>query len=185
MNIYTKTGDRGTTSIIGGEIVSKSAIRVSAYGTIDELNSYVGLIISQLQHDIDLKHDLIEVQQVLFDCGTDMATPTSQKGYRTEQGVTPWLESKIDYYLRHPPKLTEFILPGGTVVASQLHIARTITRRAEREVVATSLTGEINPDVLKVLNRLSDYFYAAARLINYREGRKDINYRRNSQVFYN
>lgn len=183
--IYTKTGDKGETSIIGGEIVKKNANRVEAYGTIDELNSFIGVIVSHMKSNIDVKKDLSEIQQILFDCGTDMATPDGSKGYRTTKESTEWLEKCIDKYLVSPPKITEFIIPGGDVIASELHFARTIARRAERVIVATSLEGEINDETLKFLNRLSDYFFAAARLINFRENRVDVSYRRNSQVFYN
>ncbi|MGO3732687.1 MAG: cob(I)yrinic acid a,c-diamide adenosyltransferase [Vagococcus sp.] len=185
MKIYTKTGDKGNTSIIGGEKVKKCSERVVAYGTTDELNSYIGVIVSQMKTSQDIKKDLQEIQQILFDCGTDMATPNSTKGYRTTASSTEWLEGCIDKYLESPPQITEFIIPGGDVIASHLHVARTIARRAERHVVATSLEGEINEEVLKFLNRLSDYFFAAARLVNYREGRPDVSYRRNSKVFYN
>lgn len=185
MKIYTKTGDKGQTSIIGGEKVMKCSDRVVAYGTIDELNSYVGVIISQMKSSPDMKKDLVEIQQILFDCGTDMATPNSSKGYRTDAESTTWLEECVDKYLASPPLLKEFILPGGDPIAAQLHMARTIARRAERLVVATAMGEEINEEVLKFLNRLSDYFFAAARLINFREGRSDVSYRRNSQVFYN
>ncbi|MGX7025193.1 cob(I)yrinic acid a,c-diamide adenosyltransferase [Vagococcus hydrophili] len=183
--IYTKTGDKGETSIIGGEKVAKCSNRVESYGTIDELNSFIGIIVSHMKNSQDVKKDLAEIQQILFDCGTDMATPNSTKGYRTAETSTKWLEECIDKYLISPPPITEFIIPGGDPVASELHFARTIARRAERIVVATSLEAEINAEVLKFLNRLSDYFFAAARLINYRENRPDVSYRRNSQVFYN
>lgn len=184
MKIYTKTGDKGETSIIGGEKVKKNANIVSAYGTIDELNSFLGMIISQMKNNPDLKKDLLEIQQDLFDCGTDMATPNSSKGYRTKAEPTAWLERLIDKYLLNVPQIKEFILPGGDLIASQLHFARTIARRAERYIVATAEEGEINPNVLIYLNRLSDYLFAAARLVNYREGRQEISYRRDSQVFY-
>lgn len=183
--IYTKTGDKGETSIIGGEKVKKCSNRVEAYGTIDELNSFIGVIISHMKGNIDVKKDLAEIQQILFDCGTDMATPNNSKGYRTSKESTEWLEICIDKYLVSPPQITEFIIPGGDPVASELHLARTIARRAERIVVATSLEGEINSEALKFLNRLSDYFFAAARLVNFRENRVDVSYRRNSQVFFN
>ncbi|WP_086313470.1 ATP:cob(I)alamin adenosyltransferase [Enterococcus sp. 7F3_DIV0205] len=184
MKIYTKTGDKGQTSIIGGEKRSKGSERVEAYGTIDELNSMIGYIISQMQHYREIKKELEEIQQVLFDCGTDLATPNSTKGYRTSNQPTIWLEERIDRYADVPPELTEFILPGGCPIASLLHMARTVARRAERCVVRVQESEEINIDALIFLNRLSDYFYAVARFINFREGREDINYRRNGQIFH-
>jgi cob(I)alamin adenosyltransferase len=184
MKLYTKTGDKGQTSIIGGEQRSKASDRVEAYGTIDELNSMIGYIISQMQTYREIKKELEEIQQILFDCGTDLATPTSAKGYRTDQLSTEWLEKKIDKYAEVPPALTEFILPGGCPVASLLHMARTIARRAERGVVRVQETEEININALIFLNRLSDYFYAVARFINFREGRADVSYRRNAHIFH-
>ncbi|MBP2100632.1 cob(I)yrinic acid a,c-diamide adenosyltransferase [Enterococcus rivorum] len=185
MKIYTKTGDKGQTSIIGGEKRSKASDRVEAYGTIDELNSLVGYIISQMQTYREIKKELEEIQHTLFDCGTDMATPNSTKGYRTTAESVEWLEQKIDKYADVPPELQEFILPGGCGIASLLHMARTVARRAERCVVRVRDSEEINLEALIFLNRLSDYFYAIARFINFREGREDISYRRNGKVFYN
>lgn len=184
MKLYTKTGDKGQTKIIGGETRSKASDRVEAYGTIDELNSFLGYTISQMQTYREIKKELEEIQQILFDCGTDLATPTSAKGYRTKPASTLWLEEKIDKYAEVPPALTEFILPGGCPVASLLHMARTVARRAERCVVRVQEQEEINLEALIFLNRLSDYFYAVARFINFREGREDIRYRRNTQVFH-
>ncbi|MET3564259.1 cob(I)alamin adenosyltransferase [Enterococcus rotai] len=184
MNIYTKTGDKGQTSIIGGEKRSKASERVEAYGTIDELNSLLGCVISQMQLYREIKKELEEIQQILFDCGTDLATPNCSKGYRTSHESTEWLEQRIDKYADIPPVLTEFILPGGCPIASSLHLARTVARRAERSVVRVQETEEINIEVLIFLNRLSDYLYVVARLINFREGREDINYRRNGKVFH-
>lgn len=184
MKIYTKTGDKGQTSIIGGEKRSKASARVEAYGTIDELNSLVGYIISQMQTYREIKKELEEIQQILFDCGTDLATPNSSQGYRTQEESVTWLEERIDKYVAVPPELTEFILPGGCPIASLLHLARTVARRGERCVVLVQESEEINPEALIFLNRLSDYFYATARFINFREGRDDISYRRNGRVFY-
>lgn len=184
MKLYTKTGDKGQTSIIGGEKRSKASERVEAYGTIDELNSLIGYLLSQMQTYREIQKELKEIQQILFDCGTDLATPNSSKGYRTTAEMTLWLEERIDKYGSIPPKLKEFILPGGCPVASLLHMARTVARRAERCVVRVQQEEEINGEALIFLNRLSDYFYAVARLINYREGQLDVSYRRNSQIFY-
>ena len=184
MKIYNRTGDRGQTSIIGGEKRSKSSERVESYGTIDELNSLIGYVVSLMKTYPETKKELLEIQQLLFDCGTDMATPNSSKGYRMTSESATWLEERIDKYLEVLPKLKEFILPGGSPLASLLHLVRTVARRAERSIVLVQETEEINVDVLIFLNRLSDYFYASARFINFREGKEDVSYRRNSQVFY-
>lgn len=133
----------------------------------------------------EIQKELKETQQILFDCGTDLATPNSSKGYRTTAEMTVWLEERIDKYSSIPPELKEFILPDGCPIASLLLMARTAARRVERCVVRVQEEEEINCEALIFLNRLSDYFYAVARLINYREGRPDISYRRHGQIFYN
>ncbi len=185
MKVYTKTGDKGKTSIIGGEKVSKAAARVEAYGTIDEVNAFTGYVISQMQHYQEIKKELTEIQQALFDCGTDLATPNDSKGYRATAESIVWLEQKIDRYADVPPQIEEFILPGGCEVASLLHVARTITRRAERCVVQVQETEAVSEHALIFLNRLSDYFYVVARYINFREGRTEPSYRRQGKIFHN
>ena len=186
MKIYTKTGDKGMTRLIGGAHVSKDSNRVAAYGTLDELNSLIGYIVSQMGEvdNQDIKADLLEIQQYLFDCGTDLATPDGIRDYRLTKEPTKWLEDRIDIYTEIPPKIEEFILPGGTPIASQSHMARTVTRRGERSIVSVSWTAEINQHVLKFTNRLSDYFFAAARVANFRSGCKDVSYIRSGKVFH-
>lgn len=184
MKLYTKTGDRGQTAIIGGAKLSKSSERVEAYGTIDELNSLLGYSISQMDCYNELKKELQNIQQILFDCGTDMATPNDSKGFRMDKEATTWLEGKIDRYADVPPKLTEFIIPGGCPLASLFHVVRTVVRRAERTVVCVREVDNINDNVLIFLNRLSDYMYVIARYVNFREGRKEVSYKRNKQVFF-
>lgn len=184
MKLYTKTGDKGLTRIIGGGKVRKNALRVAAYGDVDELTSYVGLIISEIAAYPDLKTQLIEIQQILFDCGTDLATPDDSRGYRTKSEYTAWLEVQIDRYADVPPALTEFILPGGDPIAAKLHYGRTVARRVERQVVALQEVEAINQDVLIFLNRLSDYLYAIARYVNFKAGVTETNYRRNKRIFH-
>ncbi|OFI49917.1 ATP:cob(I)alamin adenosyltransferase [Floricoccus tropicus] len=184
MKIYTKSGDKGTTSIIGGERVRKDSPRVSAYGSVDEFNSYIGVILSDMPYYRDVRAELEEIQQILFDCGTDLATPNASRGYRMSETYTRWLEKRIDYYSENTPEITEFILPGGSPLAAKLHYARAMVRRVEREVVSLQNLSEINDEVVKFLNRLSDYFYALARYVNNRDGKKDISYRRNIKVFH-
>ena len=184
MKLYTKTGDKGMTSIIGGEKRRKSSLRVTAYGSVDELNSYLGVIISEMIVYREIKKEVQEIQQQLFDCGTDLATPNGSQGYRMEEKGTLWLEQQIDRYASVPPDLEEFILPGGVPIAAKFHYARALARRVEREVVALQEQEEINDEVVRFLNRLSDYFYAVARLINFREGKEDISYRRNKKIFH-
>jgi cob(I)alamin adenosyltransferase len=170
MNIYTKTGDKGQTSLIGGR-VNKDDIRVEAYGTIDELNGFVGQAIYQLDETTlkDVKEELVTIQHELFDCGSDLAFAKD--------------DQCIDVYMSEAPAIERFILPGGTPAATTLHICRTITRRAERLVVGVQREHKINAAVLQYLNRLSDYFFAAARIANAREHVQDVEYIRSAKVF--
>lgn len=188
MKIYTKTGDKGQTRIIGNDVLYKSAPRINSYGTVDELNSLVGVVIVNLSAKTSvLKDELEEIQQLLFDCGTDLAiSPTDKKHefiFKDDNGATDWLEKKIDTYTEKTPKIQKFILPGGSKTAANLHMARTVTRRAEREIVGLMQTEPINDDVLKFINRLSDYFFAAARYSNVLDGLDDIQYRNSKPVF--
>ncbi|TYR80880.1 cob(I)yrinic acid a,c-diamide adenosyltransferase [Priestia megaterium] len=184
MNIYTKTGDKGQTSLIGGR-VNKDDIRVEAYGTIDELNSFVGQAIYQLDEKIlkDVKEELINIQHELFDCGSDLAFARDDHPYKVGNEMIIKLEERIDAYMSEASPIERFILPGGTPAAATLHICRTITRRAERLVVAGQREHKMNEAVLKYLNRLSDYFFAAARIANGREQVQDVEYIRSAKVF--
>ncbi|MQS76335.1 cob(I)yrinic acid a,c-diamide adenosyltransferase [Companilactobacillus halodurans] len=188
MKIYTRTGDKGKTRIIGNDVLYKSATRINSYGTIDELNSLVGVIIANLSTKTAVLHDeLEEIQQLLFDCGTDLAISAKDTKhefiFKDDNGAVDWLEKKIDEYSDKVPVTKKFILPGGSKTASNLHLARTVTRRAEREIVKLMQEEPINEAVLKFINRLSDYFFAAARYSNVLEGVKDIQYRNSKPVF--
>ncbi|MBU8689101.1 cob(I)yrinic acid a,c-diamide adenosyltransferase [Priestia megaterium] len=184
MNIYTKTGDKGQTSLIGGR-VNKDDIRVEAYGTIDELNGFVGQAIYQLDETIlkDVKDELVTIQHELFDCGSDLAFAKDDHPYKVTNDMISVLEKRIDVYMSEAPPIERFILPGGTPTATTLHICRTITRRAERLVVGVQREHKINVAVLQYLNRLSDYFFAAARIANARENVQDVEYIRSAKVF--
>lgn len=188
MKIYTKTGDHGQTRIIGKQIVNKDDARVNAYGTVDELNSWVGYIISTLSSKTTaLTEELTEIQQLLFDAGTDLATPKDDERhhfiFEHEGKATAFLEQKIDAYTEKVPPVKKFILPGGSQTAARLHVARTITRRAERLIVSLQSQNPINQDVLVFINRLSDYFFAAARYANMLDGQTDVLYRNSKPVF--
>lgn len=184
MQIYTRTGDKGYTRIVGGAQLAKDADRVNAYGTVDELNSIIGMAVSLPETKPALKEELMLIQQYLFDCGNDLATPHGKKPYRISKKETLWLESRIDEYAGIPPTVESFILPGGTQLASKLHFARTVARRAEREIVTFQWTNDMNHDVLKFLNRLSDYFFAIARVINAEANVTDVMYERSGRVFH-
>jgi cob(I)alamin adenosyltransferase len=185
MRIYTRTGDQGKTSIIGGR-VDKDDIRVEAYGTVDEVNCFVGQAMVELDPEIfaDVLADLEKIQHELFDCGGDLANVSERREVKLQQGSIDYLESRIDEFTAEAPELERFILPGGTKPAASIHIARTVTRRAERLVVKLSKTDRKPPEIAqKFLNRLSDYFFALARVINCRLNVKDVEYVRSAIVF--
>ena len=186
MQIYTRSGDHGTTRIIGGRSVHKDSQQVEAYGTVDELNSIIGMIVALEETPNDMKEELMLIQQYLFDCGNDLATPEKHDKYpyRTNADLVTWLESRIDEYAPIPPTVESFILPGGTQLAAQLHFARTVTRRAERRIVSLQQEQTINQHVLKFINRLSDYFFALARVANSQAGVEDVLYERSGRVFH-
>jgi cob(I)alamin adenosyltransferase len=189
MKIYTKTGDKGETGLIDGNRVSKANPRIVAYGTVDELNSNIGLAISflKLKHK-DLFLDLIDImtrlQRDLFIMGSDLADPRFPPAKkelfstpRMVENMTVVLEEAIDKFEMELEPIRFFILPGGSIEASLLHVARTISRRAETTVTLLSMNQIINPVVLVYLNRLSDFLFVAARLINKRLDIKDIAWR--------
>lgn len=185
MKLYTRTGDKGKTSIIGGR-VDKDDIRVEAYGTVDEVNCFVGQVMTELDELIfrDVLADLEKIQHELFDCGGDLANISDKVEHKLEKDAIDYLEKKIDEYIQEAPELERFILPGGTKPSASIHIARTVTRRAERLVVSLLKSDEKTPELaLKYLNRLSDYFFALARVVNYRLNVKDVEYVRSAKVF--
>jgi len=185
MRIYTRTGDKGKTSIIGGR-VDKDDTRVEAYGTVDEVNCFVGQAIQELDPKIfnDVLADLEKIQHELFDCGGDLANVSEKREIKLHQESIDYLEKKIDEYIEEAPELERFILPGGTKPSASIHIARTVTRRAERFVVKLLKTDPKTPELaLQYLNRLSDYFFALARVINSRLHVGDVEYVRSAKVF--
>ncbi|WP_462409706.1 cob(I)yrinic acid a,c-diamide adenosyltransferase [Neobacillus sp. Marseille-QA0830] len=185
MRIYTRTGDKGKTSIIGGR-VDKDDVRVEAYGTVDEVNCFVGQAMAELEPVLfkDVLDDLEKVQHELFDCGGDLANITEKRVLKLQQESIDYLESRIDGFIKEAPELERFILPGGTKPAASIHIARTVTRRAERLVVKLLKEDPQTPELaLQYLNRLSDYFFALARVINFRLNVKDVEYVRSAKVF--
>lgn len=184
MQIYTRTGDKGYTRIIGDTKLAKDSERIKAYGTIDELNSFVGYAITLIKNNDALKKELTQIQQYLFDCGNDLATPKGKGMYRVTSALTEWIEGCIDAHVGIPREVESFILPGGSPAASILHICRTIARRAEREVVTFQWTNDMNEEVLIFINRLSDYFFSVARVANANEGIEDVLYERSGKVFH-
>ena len=169
MKIYTKTGDKGDTSLFGGQRVPKDALRIEAYGTVDELNSVLGIVRAD-NKDGEIDEILDRIQNELFDLGADLATPrsaTSKQIKRIEARDSLYLEKKIDQLESHLKPLKSFILPGGSAVAARLHFARTVCRRAERTVVRLSRNEDIGDGIIVFLNRLSDLLFVLARYANH------------------
>ncbi|WP_027087793.1 cob(I)yrinic acid a,c-diamide adenosyltransferase [Cohnella panacarvi] len=188
MRIYTRTGDEGKTSVIGAR-VAKDDARVEAYGTIDELNAAVGQAAAIIGRDNDghwndMLAQLTVIQHELFDCGSDLsyASPVHEKMKVTDE-MAAQLEQWIDRYSDQTPPLARFILPGGSEQAAALHVCRTVCRRAERRVVALAAVQPCPQPVVKYVNRLSDYFFAAARAANALLGTQDVEYERGAIVF--
>jgi cob(I)alamin adenosyltransferase len=188
VKIYTKTGDKGETSLIGGKRVQKGDLRIIAYGSVDELNSNIGLAISVLAiKDRNLFSDLIavltQIQNDLFVVGSDLADPkysieNQHNTPRTQERMVYDLEHVIDGFETELMPITFFILPGGAIESSCLHISRSIARRAETTVVMLSKSQVMNPTIIAYLNRLSDLLFVAARVVNKRLSINDIAWNR-------
>ncbi|WP_139492262.1 cob(I)yrinic acid a,c-diamide adenosyltransferase [Brevibacillus dissolubilis] len=179
MKIYTKSGDKGQTSLVYGLRVPKYAGRVEAYGTCDEANSNIGLGLSFLPKE-DEWNEFREmfhiVQTKLFHIGAELATPPDkQVGWPIQEADVEYLEQKIDQLDEALPQLTNFILPGGHPAAAALHVARTVVRRAERLTVQVAEQEQVNEVVVKYLNRLSDFLFVAARYANQKLGETEPN----------
>lgn len=165
MKIYTRTGDQGETSLFGGRRVAKNDPRIEAYGTVDELNSFLGAVA------VD---DIPAIQSDLFEIGAHLASPGTSRFPGVDASRIEQLERSIDEMERELAPLTSFILPGGSPAAAQLHIARTVCRRAERRVVALEDDSSATQSTLRYLNRLSDWLFVAARFANHRAGVADV-----------
>ncbi|WP_159517467.1 cob(I)yrinic acid a,c-diamide adenosyltransferase [Sunxiuqinia indica] len=172
VRVYTKTGDDGTTGLIGGARVKKYNIRLESYGTVDELNSHVGLIVAM---DIDekAKEVLKHIQCVLFTIGAQLATDDSVSEFKKQIPCKTedieMLEKEMDQMFEVLPKLNSFILPGGSIAAAHTQIARTVCRRAERRIIELSEQNEVNKNLVKFINRLSDYLFVLGRKISFDE----------------
>ena len=192
--IYTRTGDKGTTSLVGGVRIKKSNIRLEAYGTIDELTSHIGLLVALLsaerastvcpavlppqQPSDDDRALLVRTQSNLFIVGSHLATDQSKTPLYPSailpEGETALLEQRIDQILASLPEPQGFILPGGTVAAAQCHVCRTVCRRAERHIDALADEAIVGEDIIKYVNRLSDYLFVLAKKINHNAGQPEI-----------
>ena len=174
VKIYTKTGDDGTTGLVGGGRIKKSSQRIIAYGTIDELNSAIGVALSSTL-DSDIACLLTKIQNDLFVVGSDLANPIlNDSSSRVTDGMVTYLENQIDKLESDLLPITYFILPGGDHVASQIHLARSICRRAEVNIVKLEEKEPINKTCQVYVNRLSDLLFVIARTINKRKKIKDI-----------
>jgi len=176
--IYTKTGDAGETALGNGARVAKHSARVSAYGTVDEVNATIGL--ARLHADGDLDAALSRISNDLFDLGADLCTPDRERDaeapyprLRIISAQVDRLESEIDAMNTRLSPLRSFILPGGTALAAHLHLCRTVCRRGERLTVELATLEDVNPEAVKYLNRLSDWFFVAGRIAN-GDGAKDV-----------
>ncbi|MDR1004334.1 MAG: cob(I)yrinic acid a,c-diamide adenosyltransferase [Prevotellaceae bacterium] len=167
MKVYTKTGDRGTTSLVGGARVSKTHVRLEAYGTVDELNAQLGVLVTLLTDEPD-RQFVQRIQHKLFSAGAYLATDTSTTTLRAS--IVPddvqQMELEIDRLDALLPPLHAFVLPGGSAAAATAHVCRTVCRRAERRILALAETATISADLLAYVNRLSDYLFVLSRKCN-------------------
>ena len=181
-NLYTRTGDAGTTSLVDGSRAKKNSARIESYGDIDELNSSLGLVASEKECPSEIKDEIHHIQHILFEIGGYLATPSSPVGKSNIEGKkidgiekeTGILEGWIDSLDERTPKLRSFIIPGGSEASSRCHVARTVCRRAERKIIALAEQEYVDPEVISYINRLSDYLFIAARYLNFLAGIDDI-----------
>lgn len=186
MRIYTRGGDHGKTTLIGGSRRMKDDVRVEAYGSVDEAGAFLGFAASCLDRsrDTDILELLAKIQQTLWDVGADLAAPEpGEYQYRTAESAASELEPYIDEYQAQADKLKKFIVRGGSQAAAALHVACTVTRRAERRVVALMQRETIHEPALIYLNRLSDLLFVLARTVNARDAEQDVEYGNSSDVF--
>lgn len=181
MKIYTRTGDRGATSLVGGKRVSKASERLEAYGTIDELNSQIGLLRATAGLPAEAQPLLEYVQNKLFNIGAYLATDNSGNPDMKPAGLpaeaATRLEEAMDAADAELPQLRAFILPGGTMAAAQANVARAVCRRAERRIIALAREAAVAPEVTTFVNRLSDYLFTLGRLCNHRAGAPEPEWR--------
>ncbi len=175
--VYTRMGDKGQTSIVGGFRVSKACERLEAYGTVDELSSHLGLLAALLPEGED-RNMIIRIQNNLFNVCTNLATDQSQTplydSAKLASGEIELLEHEVDRMMKLLPERQGFILPGGTQAAAQAHVCRTVCRRAERRIVALSEVAIISPEMQQYVNRLSDYLFVLAKIVNFNAGVSEI-----------
>lgn len=175
--VYTRTGDKGMTSLVGGVRVKKTDVRLEAYGTVDELSAQLGLLAALLQEG-DERSEIVRIQNNLFNVCSHLATdqdktPLYPSAYLAD-GEVERLETLVDAVMTELPERQGFILPGGCVAAAQAHVARTVCRRAERRITALAETATVASEILQYINRLSDYLFVLAKKINFSAGQSEI-----------
>lgn len=173
MKIYTKTGDKGQTGLYSGKRLSKAHIRVEAYGTVDELNSFVGLLRDNVT-DEDIRTKLLQQQNLLFALGAAMADDRPGQAYRLPENASTDLETDMDRMNEHLAPMTHFVLPGGHPAVSHTHVCRTVCRRAERRTVELADSVELDEGIVVYLNRLSDWFFVLGRYLSLKTGVEEI-----------
>lgn len=180
MRIYTRKGDTGETGLVGGGRTAKNSLRIRAVGDVDELNATVGVARTLATTDPDLDSELARIQHWLFDLGAELASPPEVvMDYATITNVhAEYLEKSMDRLSVEAPPLRAFVLPGGSPLASALHLARATCRRAERTVLDLHQSEEVRSEARKFINRLSDWFFIAARTANARQGVQDVEWKR-------
>ncbi len=171
--VYTRRGDEGMTSLVGGQRVSKASARLESYGTVDELSAHLGLLAAMLPEGED-KDKIQRIQNDLFNVCTNLATeqettPLYPSAYLPE-GEIEWLEHEVDAVMAMLPEKQGFVLPGGTREAAQAHVCRTVCRRAERRIVELSAASKVSSEVLQFVNRLSDYLFVLSKKLNFMAG---------------
>lgn len=170
MKIYTKTGDAGTTSLVGGVRISKSDIRLDAYGTIDELNSFLGLLRAEMNND-ELQQFILHIQHNMFVIGgylaTDMTKSELSDSLQLNDREVVLIEKAIDEIEEKLPRLSNFVVPGENRISALCHVCRSITRRAERQIYALDKVAPVSVEVKKYINRLSDYLFVLARIMEF------------------
>ena len=175
--VYTRTGDQGETSLVGGVRIKKSHIRLEAYGTVDELSAHLGMLVSMMKQDEE-RDFIIRIQNNLFNVCTHLATDQSQTplypSAHLADGEIASIEQRIDSLMKQLPERQGFVLPGGVPAACQAHICRTVCRRAERRIAALAEEAQIAPEMQQYVNRLSDYLFVLAKIINFNEGKSEI-----------
>jgi cob(I)alamin adenosyltransferase len=177
IKIYTKTGDDGTTGLVGGNRVKKYDLRLESYGTVDELNAWIGMIRS-FELPENITGYLVEIQNKLFNIGSRLASDEKGDAYTTQLSITEenirFLEKAIDEMETGLPELTRFILPGGDLLVSHCHVARTVCRRAERRITEFSEQQNVQSEIVKYINRLSDFLFVLARRLSYNSNTGEI-----------